>query len=379
MDAASQVFDRVFDDRFLDPRIKNLLREHLDAKDHWRQVIRIAALLHDVGHLPFSHAAEKELLPAGWDHERLTAEIIRNSVIKDILEAQTPVIRVEDVVDLAWQVSKRAKQEPGNLPDVWRTLLGEIITGDAFGVDRVDYLLRDALHAGVTYGHFDVHRLFGGLRVALDESENPVLAIEIGSIHAAEALLLARYFMYTQVYMHPLRRVYDEHLKDFLAAWLPGGRFTGAWVDLLRYDDNVVMAEMWRESLNGGPLRALADRIVKRSHFKTAYELNPAHKRLHPDIVGEAYASLAAKFGDGSVRKNEYLKAEPTDFRVIMRDGHLSNGRLVSPDVIGKLPPVDIGLVFVEPSKRDEAEAMVRQQFKHVFEGKKMKRARKKS
>ncbi len=43
---------------------------------YWRRVLRMAALCHDVGHLPFSHAAEKELLPDGWDHERFTAEII---------------------------------------------------------------------------------------------------------------------------------------------------------------------------------------------------------------------------------------------------------------------------------------------------------------
>jgi HD superfamily phosphohydrolase len=51
----------------------------------------------------------------------------------------------------------------------------------------------------------------------------PALGVEEGGIQSAEALMLARYFMYSQVYFHPVRRIYDIHLKDFLAAWLPGG------------------------------------------------------------------------------------------------------------------------------------------------------------
>jgi HD superfamily phosphohydrolase len=192
MQVSSDVFDKVFEPDALSGPVADQLKGQLSGqgRQHWRQVVRIAALLHDVGHLPFSHAAEKELLPEGWDHERMTAEFIRNSEIADILKNNDIPIPVEHVIDLAWQPSKRQKHEPDKLPDVWRTLLNEIITGDTFGTDRIDYLLRDAYHAGVAYGRFDVHRLINGLTVELDEAQNPILAIDYGSIHAAEALLL---------------------------------------------------------------------------------------------------------------------------------------------------------------------------------------------
>ena len=108
----------------------------------------------------------------------------------------------------------------------WKTLLNEIITGNTFGADRIDYLLRDSFHAGVAYGRFDHERLIAGLRATIDPTNDEItIGLDIGAIHAAEALLVARYFMYTQVYFHDVRRAYDLQLKDFLKGMLEGGRF----------------------------------------------------------------------------------------------------------------------------------------------------------
>lgn len=308
----------------------------------------------------------------------MTAEMIRGSEIADLLSNGTPPINVEHVIDVAWQPEKRARHEPDRLPNEWSSLLGEIITGDSFGMDRADYLLRDSYHAGVAYGSYDVHRLISGLTVQVDETGAPVLAIEYGSIHAAEALLLARYFMYTQVYMHRLRRIYDEHLKDFMVGWLSGGRFSGSWIEMIEMDDNQVNVAMWEASGNAGSsLHGLANRIVRRQHFKAAYELNPAHKRLHPTILGEAYATLVVKFGEENVRHNSFTETgQPAAFRVKNEDGNVSYGTLVSPDVIGRLPAVDVGFIFVEPSMRDEARQHVEKQFASVFAGRKMRKPR---
>ncbi len=80
-----------------------------DRIGYWKRAVRLAALLHDVGHLPFSHAAEEELLPAGWNHERLTADFIRQSEINQILHSARPIVNPEDVVDLCWDVRKRTR------------------------------------------------------------------------------------------------------------------------------------------------------------------------------------------------------------------------------------------------------------------------------
>ena len=99
----------------------------------------MAALCHDVGHLPFSHAAEKELLPDGYDHERLTKEIIKSNEMVQIWDSMRPHLVADDIVKLA--VGPK-KADPLEL-DTWESILAEIVIGDAFGADRMDYLLRD--------------------------------------------------------------------------------------------------------------------------------------------------------------------------------------------------------------------------------------------
>ncbi len=205
MELAGRVFDVVTrQDKVTDP-IKEVLPEitDLEALPYWRRVLRMAALCHDIGHLPFSHAAEKELLPANWDHERLTRALIFSDEMLSIWENMTPSLRPEFIVKLAVGPKKAKDLNFSN----WEAILAEIIVGDAFGVDRVDYLLRDSYHAGVQYGRFDHHRLIDTLRILPpspsdrdDTANEPSLGVEIGGLQTAEALAFARYFMYSQVY-----------------------------------------------------------------------------------------------------------------------------------------------------------------------------------
>src|SRR5208283_5430312 len=154
-----------------------------DALRYWRRVVRIAALCHDIGHLPFSHAAEKELLPPGWNHERLTREIIHSPEMEQLFHRMTPPLRPEDVEKLAVG-QKEAKDLSFS---TWETILSEIIVGDAFGVDRMDYLLRDSHHSGVAYGRFDHFRLIDTLRILPSgdrQSGQPTLGVEEGGLHS---------------------------------------------------------------------------------------------------------------------------------------------------------------------------------------------------
>jgi HD superfamily phosphohydrolase len=203
--------------------------------EYWRVVLRMAALCHDLGHLPFSHGAEQDLLPEGWDHERLTVEIIFSDEMRDIWRQIK--IQPDDVAKLAVGPQKYRKVQFND----WEAILAEIIIGDAFGVDRIDYLLRDSHHAGVAYGKFDHYRLIDTLRILPKEEDGsiePCLGVDEGGLQSAEALLWARYFMYSQVYFHHVRRIYDIHLKDFLKKWLPEEHFPVTVADHLRLTDN---------------------------------------------------------------------------------------------------------------------------------------------
>jgi len=197
MELATQVYDVVTHPDNLHSKIQHMIpSDNNFDKTYWRRVLRMAALCHDIGHLPFSHAAEENLLPEGCNHERFTHDLILDEEMASLWS------------DLHVDPKHIAKLAvgPKELPKIsftdWEVILAEIITGDAFGVDRMDYLLRDSLHAGVAYGHFDHHRLIDTMRilpVEQDGSIEPKLGVEIGGIHGAEALLLARYFMFTQI------------------------------------------------------------------------------------------------------------------------------------------------------------------------------------
>ncbi len=99
MELAGRVFDMVTHKDSVSDPIRQSIPEigDDDALGYWRRVLRMAALCHDTGHLPFSHAAEKELLPAGWNHERLTREIILSPEMKAIWDGMTPPLRSLDV------------------------------------------------------------------------------------------------------------------------------------------------------------------------------------------------------------------------------------------------------------------------------------------
>ena len=71
-----------------------------------------------------------------------------------------------------------------------------------------------------------------------------MLGVEKGGLHSAESLLLAQYSMFSQIYLHPVRRAYDLHLKDFLRAWLPNGMFPPSVSEFLEISDIEVLAAM---------------------------------------------------------------------------------------------------------------------------------------
>jgi len=359
MELATRIFDQLFRKRISDEIQKRIGLELDDAhRAYWRHVVRLAALLHDIGHLPFSHAAENDLLPEGWNHERITAEMIRHSEIVGIL-CDEP-IKPEDVVDIAWDQKDRLKVDQVELPP-WKSLLNEIISGRTFGADRIDYLLRDSWHAGVAYGRFDPDRLISGLTVVIDPTDNEIaIGLDIGAIHAAEALLLARYFMFTQVYCHDVRRVYDLHLKEFLIAWLEGGRFSSDWRELMKITDHEVLVAV-RTALTdpNHELHLLANRLLARQHFHTIYELIRGHKKKRPNILDDLVGATKEEFGEENIRSDHYgPKSENNDFCVCVTGSGIDSSLLES-TVIANIPPIEVGIIFAERSISERAEEWV--------------------
>jgi hypothetical protein len=185
---------------------------------YWRKIVRLAALCHDVGHLPFSHVGEKALLGKGG-HEKWTYRIIQSPALMPLWEKLKVDYQNPDLVDhiLKLAIGEKTLQEIGDASPftAWEKVMCEIITGDFFGADRIDYLLRDSKSSGVSYGLFDYHQLIETIHV-MTSGGDLVLGIEESGIESCEALLLSRHFMHRRVYQYATVKSYNFHLSRFM-------------------------------------------------------------------------------------------------------------------------------------------------------------------
>ena len=376
MELAARVFDVVTHPDNLTDDIKSLL-QLLTAPgklSYWRRVLRMAALCHDVGHLPFSHASE-ELLPNGWDHETITRRIICSDEMRTVWDSITPPLRHKDIEKLAVGPKKASDLTFSD----WETILSEIIIGDAFGVDRMDYLLRDSYHAGVAYGRFDHYRLVDTLRILpssqsdkTEDSQEPSLGVKMGGIQSAEAMMLARHLMYSQVYFHPVRRIYDIHLTDFLREWLDNGVFSKDLKSYLEISDIEVTAALRRAMLDQGELSHHADRIMRRGHYRRLYAANPEDRQINPEAGEAIFGALGTYFDPDDFRHDRYTqKGGAPDFPVLTDDRTTLSSLAVS-SVLTHLPIISVDYVFVERSVEDKTRSWLehnRQDVIKSFEG----------
>lgn len=175
-------------------KIVESLRRMVEISDEDWQLVRLAGLLHDVGHGPFSHSSESVLSSRlGLSHEDLGEKVIKESSLADEIEKQG--FDPDELAELVFG-------EPSN-----EKYLKQIITSQ-FDADKMDFLLRDSYFTGVEYGKIDIQRLIQAMEVI-----NGDIAIDRKALSALETFMIARYEMFLNVYYHHAVRAAEIMLR----------------------------------------------------------------------------------------------------------------------------------------------------------------------
>ncbi|MCX7049814.1 MAG: HD domain-containing protein [Candidatus Sumerlaeota bacterium] len=325
MHVATQMFDAIKERR------KKFLMEELHftegGLERDRMLLRLAALLHDIGHSPFSHAGE-DLMPTNvatqrpYKHENYSAAVVEY-LMEDVIDNHqfnhNFGIRSKEIADFL-----------NGRPSLGRCLIWRDLISGQLDADRADYLLRDSHHIGVAYGKYDLNRLLATLTIANDEKNAPKVAIEEGGLHAAEALILARYMMFTQVYFHQARRAYDYHLACVLKSLLAdsskypssdGSPFFSPPTSIqdmreyLKWDDWRVLS-LISENAGGMHGRIILERRHHRRIFETPESPSPSDLEFANHVWGRIANSYEGSFVDEA--RNSWYKFESSEVPILL-------------------------------------------------------------
>ncbi|MEW5840968.1 MAG: HD domain-containing protein [Thermoproteota archaeon] len=264
-----------------------LLKGYVDNAETVQE-LRLAALLHDIGHGPFSHLFEEVLeTGCGTSHEEMGRRIIAESEIADILERNG--YSAGHVSKLSFGQSKTG-------------FLNEIISG-GLSADIMDYLPRDSYFTGAEYGKVDYYRLVSSFEVSRGK-----LALDRSALNSLESMLISRYEMFKAVYFHKTVRSAEVMLlESMIAADQALGLTDTSLSNYLSLTDEATLERLARV---GGTAEKLARDYCDRRLLKCVYEKflhGRGDRKRVKRMDRKALSALAAEIADGAGVDGRYV------------------------------------------------------------------------
>jgi hypothetical protein len=253
--------------------LASMLTRNLDSIEEEKKAeIKAAALLHDVGHGPFSHVTENVIYKYTRHRHDDVKEILGKGEIRDILGNHG--ISPRNLV-------KHIKGE---------TSLGQILSSE-IDVDRMDYLVRDAHYTGVAFGVVDYNRLINQMSFYEDR-----LVVNYGGLKAAESLLVSRFWMNTSVYYHHVTRISEAMCSRAVEYMIENSELDP--LRLRQMDDTDLIASMRNATGYAGELSRLLDarKLYKRALYVGLAEVGKYVLR-HRDRIRRAENEIAELAG----------------------------------------------------------------------------------
>ena len=293
---AGEVFDIVFRGY---PFVKPAARWRM------RQVLKLAALLHDIGHGPLSHTTE-EVMPSVDDlkiliykglkphtqrkanHEDFTIKFITDSPLTEIIRREFPdflPVHIACLIDPSLPVPDDFFIENGVN---FRPLLSQLVSSE-LDCDRMDYLLRDSYFCGTDYGRIELKWLIGNLSYhQLTEDQQPALHLALSrrAIYTFDDFLISRHHMYLMVYFHHKAIIYDEMLHRYLLSPDCTYRLPANIETYLNFTDYHLYEHLKTSS------NPWAKRISARTPYRMLFEL---HETAENPVVNQIQTALEAQ------------------------------------------------------------------------------------
>lgn len=329
---AGMAFDTIF---------KNYEFSSSSTHARFRQVLRLGALLHDIGHGPLSHATE-EVMPdrsalhikayehrkqtgqINWlesaknraSHEDYTIKFITDSPLTEILKKSFPDI---EPYHIACLIDKTLESKDDFFIDKgfnFRTILSQLVSSE-IDVDRMDYLGRDAYFCGTNYGHVELNWLLTNFTYHTVEQE-VYLALNKRALYTFDDFLISRHHMYLMIYFHHKSIIYEEMLYRYLTSLdctyqLPAdiNQYLNC-TDYSLYEHLAASQNYW------------AQKITQRQPFKVLFENHVTHEdpKIHQltDLLRESGIDFITASSQARLSKYHGGSQEDKSFKIFVID-----------------------------------------------------------